>query len=195
MNSALFQKAIARFNEENSKDPHTESDGKDMRPRELLYAERLSQWVLKLSPDASEPLKLASYCQHLCRWEIPRNSYEMNRTGYLKWRSDLKKFHAEKTGAILKEVGYDDDTIRKVQELNLKKNFPKDPECQTLEDALCLVFLQHQFSEFCTKNPDEKVVEVVQKTWKKMSEQGRMEAMKLQLSDKEKNLVQRALTV
>ena len=147
-----FHAAIRRFDDENARDPNQENG----RPRELLYAERLTDWVLKLSPDASEALRLAARCQHICRWQNPRENYPMTRPGYLKWRSELKKFHAEKSGGILREVGYDENTIRHVQELNLKKNFPADAECRVLEDALCLVFLEFQFTALAVKTDDEK---------------------------------------
>ena len=126
------------------------------QPRELLYAQRLTGWVLRLCPDASEELRLAARCQHICRWEIPRNSYPMTRAGYLKWRADLKKFHAQKAGEILREAGYDETAIRRVQELNLKKNFPDDPETRVLEDALCLVFLQFQLPASPPRPPRTK---------------------------------------
>jgi hypothetical protein len=185
-----FQTAIARFDTENSRDPNLENG----RPRELLYAERLTDWVLKLAPDASEILLLAARCQHICRWESPRENYPMTRAGYLKWRSDLKKFHAEKSGAILREVGYDDETIRRVQDLNLKKNFPADAECRVLEDALCLVFLEFQFAALVAKSDDEKMVNAVRKSWAKMTEAARTEALKLNYGEREKNLIARALS-
>ena len=105
-----FLSALRRFDVENSRDPNLENG----QPRELLYAQRLTDWVLKLRPDASEPLRLAARCQHICRWESPRENYPATRAGYLKWRADLKKFHAEKSGAILRETGYDEETIRRV---------------------------------------------------------------------------------
>ena len=181
--------ALRRFDEENSRDPHHENG----RPRELLYAERLTGWVLKLSPDAAEPLRLAARCQHICRWESPRENYPATRAGYLKWRADLKKFHAEKSGAILREVGYDEETIRRVQELNLKKNFPADAECRVLEDALCLVFLEFQFAALAAKSDDEKMVNALRKSWEKMTETGRAEALKLNFGEPEKKLLARAL--
>src|SRR6058998_486477 len=91
---ARFARAMHRFDEENSRDPNTELVDGVGRPRELVYAQRLSAWVLKLCPDASEPLRLAARCQHLCRWLIPRGRYPMDRAGYLRWRNDLKQFHA-----------------------------------------------------------------------------------------------------
>lgn len=184
-----FQAAIARFDAENSRDPNRENS----QPRELLYAERLTGWVLKLCPNASEPLRLAARCQHICRWESPRENYPLTRPGYLKWRADLKKFHAEKSGAILREVGYDDDTIRRVQDLNLKNNFPTDAEVRILEDALCLVFLEFQFAALAAKNDDDKMINAVRKSWAKMTEAARAEALKLNYGAHEKNLIGRAL--
>jgi hypothetical protein len=184
-----FQQAIARFDEENSRDPNSENG----RPRELLYAQRLTNWVLKLQPQASEILQLAARCQHICRWQSPRENYPMTRPGYLKWRADLKKFHAEKSGAILREVGYDDEIIRRVQELNLKKNFPADAEVRLLEDALCLVFLEFQFAALAAKSDDEKMINALKKSWAKMTEAARAEALKLNFGEREQQLIQRAL--
>ena len=184
-----FDAAIRRFDEENGRDPNKENG----QPRELLYAKRLTDWVLRLHADASETLRLAARCQHLCRWEIPRGNYPMTRLGYLKWRTDLKKFHAQRAGEILREVGYDDETIRRVQNLNLKKNFPAEPDCRVLEDALCLVFLEFQFAEFVAKTTDDKVINAVKKSWEKMTEAGRAEALKLNYGGREKELIQKAL--
>ena len=184
-----FQQAIARFDEENARDPNAENG----QPRELLYAQRLTDWVLKLRPDASEVLRLAARCQHICRWQSPRENYPMTRPGYLKWRADLKKFHAEKSGAILREVGYDEETIRRVQDLNLKKNFPADAEVSVLEDALCLVFLEFQFAALAAKSDDEKMINALKKSWDKMTAAARAEAVKLNFGEREKQLLQRAL--
>lgn len=188
-----FEQAIRRFDEENSKDPNTEESGGINRPRELLYAERLTEWVKRLSPGASEILLLAARSQHLCRWVIPRSSYEMNRVGYLRWRAELKEFHAKKSAEILKEVGYSDETIAQVRDLNLKKNLGRDPECQVLEDALCLVTLQYQLADLVRKTDAEKMTGILQKTWKKMSEQAKAEALELPYSEPEAEAIQRAL--
>jgi hypothetical protein len=184
-----FDAALRRFDAENARDPNLENG----QPRELLYAQRLTDWVLKLCPHAGETLRLAARCQHICRWESPRENYPPTRAGYLKWRADLKKFHAEKSGAILRETGYDDATIRRVQDLNLKKNFPADPEARVLEDALCLVFLEFQFAALAAKNDDEKMINALRKSWAKMTETARAEALKLTYGEREKNLIGRAL--
>ena len=187
--AAKFEAALRRFDDENSRDPNVE----DSQPRELLYAQRLTGWVLRLCPGASEELRLAARCQHICRWEIPRASYPMTRPGYLKWRADLKKFHAQKAGEILRKAGYDETAIRRVQDLNLKKHFPADPETRVLEDALCLVFLQFQFADLAAKTDEDKTINALQKSWAKMSETARAEALKLNFGKQELSLLQRAL--
>ena len=189
----MFEDAIRRFDEENARDPNRETAGGVSHPRELLYARRLTDWVLKLCQDASEPLRLAARCQHICRWEIPRASYPMDRAGYLKWRADLKIFHAQKAGEILREAGYDENVIRRVQELNLKKDFPNDPEGRVLEDALCLVFLEFQFADLAAKTTEDKTVNALKKSWQKMTESARAEALKLEFGPREKALLHRAL--
>ena len=193
LDAERFRQALARFDDENSKDPSRESVAGVEHPREVVYAQWLTAWVLRLCPNASEHLRLASRCQHLRRWEIPRNSYPMTRVGYLQWRESLKKFHAQKAGEILKEVGYPEEIITRVQNLNLKKDFPKDPESRVLEDALCLVFLEHQFADLAAKTGEDKIINAVQKTWKKMTELARANALQLSYSEKEKKLIEKAL--
>lgn len=188
-NKEKFEMALRKFDEANSHDPNSENG----QPRELLYAQRLEKWVLKLAPNASEALRLAARCQHICRWEIPRNSYPMTRAGYLKWRAGLKKFHAQRAGEILRDVDYDDEIIHRVQDLNLKKNFPDDAETRALEDALCLMFLEFQFADLAAKMDDEKTINALQKSWAKMTETARAEALKLNYDEREKFLLQRAL--
>lgn len=117
----------------------------------------------------------------------------MTRAGYLKWRADLKKFHAQRAGDILRDIGYDDATIRRVQDLNLKKNFPADTETRILEDALCLVFLEFQFAALAAKMDDDKTINALRKSWAKMTEPARAEALKLNYGEREKALLQRAL--
>jgi len=188
-----FAAAIRRFEEANAGDPNRiETEGGSLG-RELVYSQWLTKWLLRLEPNASEQLRLAAKCQHLCRWEIARNAYPMTRAGYLQWREALKKLHARKTGEILRDVGYPEDIVLKVQELVLKKNFPHDPEGRVLEDALCLVFLEHQFAELAAKSADEKMISVLQKTWKKMTVCGRAAALQLSYSTHEKRLLEEAL--
>lgn len=188
------QLAIKRIDEANSRDPNKEMvDGREM-PKELLYAERMTEWLGKLAPDASEALRLAARCQHLERWAIPREDYAMTRAGYLKWRSDLKRYHAERAGEILEEIGYPDEFITNVQDLVMKKGLKTDPEAQTLEDTACLVFLAHYFEEFSRNHGEEKLIRILRKTWRKMSDKGRELALDLHLSDSAHRLIEKAVT-
>jgi hypothetical protein len=189
-----FQEAIRRFDEANRADPNPITiDGKPV-PYELFYAQRLTEWVERLAPSASPALRLAARCQHICRWMIPRSSYPMTRAGYLKWRTDLKRFHAEKSGQILSQSGCSPDLIARVQELNLKKNLGQDPELQFLEDALCLVTLQYQLTDLVQKTEPEKLISILQKTWKKMSAQAREEGLRLSYPENQKKLLAQALS-
>jgi hypothetical protein len=188
-----FESALRRFDEENSRDPNHEAVDGIPHPRELLYAQRLVNWVLRLCPGASEELRLAARCQHICRWEIPRQSHPMTRAGYLQWRATLKRFHAQKAGDILRGAGYPEDVIRRVQDLNLKKHFPDDPEARVLEDALCLVFLEFQFADLAAKTAADKTINALQKSWQKMTDAARAEALKLNYDEREKALLERAL--
>jgi hypothetical protein len=184
MNSVRFQEAISRFDAANAQDP---------RGVELLYAQRLSAWVERLRPDASEELRLAARAQHILRWEIPRASYPQDRIGYLKWREDLKQFHAVKAGEILRAVGYPDETVARVQDLIRKRNFPRDAEGRILEDALCLIFLETQFAETTEKTGEEKMISILQKTWKKMTPQAHAVALTLPMNDAQRALIAKAL--
>ena len=188
-----FEDALRRFDEANARDPNRETIDVVTHPREWLYAQRLVKWVLQLCPGASEELRLAARCQHICRWEIPRQSHPMTRAGYLQWRATLKKFHAQKAGEILREAGYAEDVICRVQDLNLKKHFPDDPEARVLEDALCLVFLEFQFAELAARSEDDKMINALRKSWQKMTEAARAEALKLNFGPREKVLLERAL--
>jgi hypothetical protein len=188
-----FERAIALIDEENSRDPNHEQVAGQSVPHELLYSQRLTDWILRLEPDASEALRLAARSQHIARWKIPRTTYPEGRSGYLKWRNDLKRFHADLSGNILNSVGYDEATISRVRALNLKQGLPHDPETQTLEDALCLVFLDYQFSELAEKLEPEKVVNALRKSWNKMSDKGKAAALALQFSPNLQSLLNRAL--
>jgi len=188
-----FHAAIRRFDEQNAADPNQESVEGVLQPRELVYARRLTEWVLRLQPDASESLRLAARCQHICRWCMPRSHYPMDRVGYLKWRAELKKFHAAKSGEILCESGYSEEIVDEVQALNLKKNFPGNADSRVLEDALCLVFLEFQFAALAAKTTEEKMVDVLRKAWIKMTDSARNAALQLPFGPAEQSLIERAM--
>jgi len=194
MSDTRFERATAEFDRRNAADPVTELAGSAARPRLLLQAERLVAWVERLEPEASEALRLAAHCQHLERWLIPRTDFPEGRVGYLTWRTRLGRFHAERAAEVLRAVGYDDTTVKAVEHILTKQNPRSNPDAQTMEDALCLVFLEHEFDAFLDKYPDEaKAVEIVQKTWRKMSERGHEAALSLAFSARGKALVGRAL--
>lgn len=188
-----LQDAFQRFDAANQQDPNTEIFQGKTYPKELLYAHRMTEQLNAFAPDASEALQLTARCQHICRWEIPRDSYEMNREGYLRWRQDLKKFHAQKAASILEKVGYSEETIKKVTFLLKKRQLKKDEETQTLEDVICLVFLAYYFEPFASKHPEAKTIDILQKTWRKMSEKGHKAALRLPLSKNALELISKAL--
>ena len=182
--SSRFHAAMERFDAANAQDP---------RGVELPYAQRLNAWVERLAPNASEELRLAARAQHICRWLIPRESHPPGRIGYLKWREDLKQFHARKAGEILRQLGYEETTVARVQDLIRKRNFPRNPEGRVLEDALCLVFLETQFAETTAKTGDEKMIGILQKTWRKMTPQAQQIALAVPMTTECRALVEKAL--
>jgi len=187
-----FETVIRQFDAENARDPNVEVVAGKPCPRELVYAGRLTDWVLRLCPNAPEELRLAARCQHLCRWSIPRSSYPMTRPGYLQWREALRHFHAAKAGEIMRAAGYSEEMTSRVQRLNLKKDFPRDPNSRVLEDALCLVFLEYQLAELAAKTDDDKVIVALQKSWKKMTPAAHAQALKLTYGPHERDLLARA---
>jgi uncharacterized protein DUF4202 len=186
-------RAISAFQSENAKDPNMLEVSGVSRPKELVYAERLAAWVERLKPEASEALVLASHCQHLRRWELARSEFDAGRIGYLSWRKALARFHADQATEILRELGYDEELRREVRKINLKQGLQTQPDVQTMEDALCLSFLEHELEEFASKHPDAKVVHIIRKTWGKMSERAQRVALGLTLPERAGQLVQQAL--
>lgn len=192
--SNRFRQAVEQFDSINRKDPNRESFQGSTCPKELLYAQRMTACLRRLAPDASEALCLAARCQHIARWQIPRSDYPMDRRGYHQWRTTLNRFHAEKAGEILHALGYDDETITRVQGFLLKKHLKNDPEMQLLEDVICLVFLESYFSDFSKKHDENKMIAIVQKTWKKMSARGHVAALQLDLPPVDLALIKKALS-
>jgi hypothetical protein len=191
----LFEQAIASIDEYNKKDPNSETENGVVYPKVFLDSLRQSKWREKLVPNASEALKIATRSQHIGRWEVARSSYPSTRTGYLNWRSDLALFHADKTSEILQKVGYDTTTINRVRELNLKKVIKLDREAQAIEDVLCLVFLENHIESFAPSQEEDVMLNIIRKTWKKMSDLGRAEAMQINYSPEISALLEKALAV
>lgn len=188
-----LRRAFERFDEINAQDPRSEVVEGEERPKELVYARRMSETLNRFEPDASEALRLATRAQHIARWRIPRSDFPEGRKGYKKWRVKLMFEHAEIAGEVLREIGYPDETVERVETLVRKQGLKRDPEVQTLEDVACLVFLEHYFDDFAEEHEDEKLVDILQKTWRKMSDRGHKAALELDLGDRARRLVERAL--
>ena len=154
----------------------------------------MTRTLLRFEPNASKALQIAARAQHICRWKIQRDEYPMDRVGYLKWRETLKKMHADITGEILQQVNFDVQFTDRVQKIILKKLIKKNEESQALEDTICLVFLDYYFDEFAAKHSDEKVIDILQKTWVKMSAKGHKAALKITFSEKGLALVKQAIS-
>lgn len=176
MQENQFARAIAAFDDYNRRDPNLEMDAGESHPKELLYARRMSDRLNAFAPESPDYLQLAARCQHIGRWEIPRSKYPMDRKGYLKWRNELKQHHATIAEGILRQCGYDSNTIDIVKFLLMKKQLHVNPDTQLLEDVVCLVFLEHYLNDFSTRHDEAKVISILQKTLKKMSPRAVSEA-------------------
>ena len=181
MSTENFEMALKEIDRFNSQDPRQKIDDGFAHPQELIYSKSLTEWVLKLDPKASEALRVAARGQHIGRWTIPRSEYPVGRSGYLRWREELKAFHVEKVGKILRDIGYEEDFIERVASLMSKNIMKEDQDAQTLEDGLCLVFFETQFMDLVEKTPADKMKIVVRKTWKKMSPKGQEIALNMKL--------------
>ena len=191
-----FQRVIRSIDEANGEDPNSEVVDGVAQPKEQLYGMRMQKWVEDLDPRASEALRIAARSQHIRRWEIPRGDYPMDRKGYLRWRTRLYVFHADRASEILRAAEYDDETIERVRTLLQKRNLRTDADVQTLEDAAALVFLVHHLDDFLKRDDiaEEKAIDIVRKTWKKMTERGHEAASALKLSAESTSLLEKALT-
>lgn len=189
----IFQIASEWIDVENSNDPNFEIFQDKKYPKELLYSIRMYAKLMEFCPEASEAVQIAAKAQHICRWKIARESYPMDRVGYLKWREDLKKFHSLTTAQILQRAGFDDDFIARVSFLIEKKLLKKDKETQLLEDVVCLVFLEYYLDPFVQKHNEEKLKSIIKKTWDKMSEKGHEQALKIKYSEDTLKLIKISL--
>ena len=190
-----IERATAGFAAVHREDPRTVSvEGTDV-PWSVHYHRRLLEWVLRFDPEASVSLRLAAACQHLARWKVPRSDYELGRSGYRRWRSDLARAHAEDAAGILEDVGLDDETIGRVQALVRKIGLKRDAEVQLFEDAICMVFFENELVPLSRKHSDDKMTGILARTWGKMSEPGRATALELapSLPERERRLLDAAI--
>jgi hypothetical protein len=189
-----FARAVAEIDRANADDPNRIMVRGELRPKELAHAELVTEWVRRLDPEPSEALLLAARAHHIRRWMSPRSSYPTGRVGYLRWRRELHQFHADEVGQILQRTGYDDETIERVQRIVAKRDLGKDSEAQVLEDALCLVFIETQFDDVRRRLDREKMLDVVRKTLRKMSDEAIGLAATIDIAEEDRALILEAAT-
>lgn len=187
-----LEKAFTTFDAYNSNDPNLETHQGKSVPKELLYAQRMTERLNQFAPGAPEYMQLAARSQHIGRWEIPRHSYAMDKKGYLQWRHAEKMHQAKIAEQILQSCRYDTDTIEKVKFLLLKKELTTNADTKLLEDVVCLVFIEHYLEDFAAAHDDEKVVDILRKTMKKMTPQAIEEAGKIKVSARIAGLMRKA---
>jgi hypothetical protein len=196
---STYDRALALIDAANSADPNRVSaDGREW-PKELLYSERMSEMLMRYAPDADDAMKLAMRAQHIERWKSPRNAYPMDRIGYLKWRKDLYGIQADTAAGLLQQAGYSDDVIERVRNSVAKKNIKSNPDTQLLEDVTDLVFIEHYMLDFVARHPDyseEKWIDIILKTWNKMSDRAHDFALsgKVRLPESLAPLIQKAVS-
>jgi len=199
MSQQKLDKAIELIDAANSEDPNMEiSDGKEV-PKELLYSQRMTDMQQRYAPDADDVMILALRAQHIQRWKSPRSDFPMDKKGYHQWRTGLYKFHAETAAALLEQAGYDEADIERLKLAVGKKSLKSNPDTQLLEDVTALVFIEHYMLEFAEKHPEyseEKWIDIIRKTWRKMTENAHEFALsgKITLPEPLVPLIQKALS-
>lgn len=168
-----LERAFAAIDAANAADTTLE----DGQPAALLYGERMTAELDRLFPDASDPLKIAARGQHVERWLLPRKDYPEGRVGYLEWRREQGRRHAARVAGIMRDAGYDDAAIARAERMLRKEGIKRDPEVQALEDVICFVFLRFYFAPFAPTRPPGELLEIVEKTARKMSPEGRVRAL------------------
>jgi Domain of unknown function (DUF4202) len=191
--SSRYGAVIAAIDTANAADPNLiEAEGQ-AEPAELVYGRRMSATLARMAPDASEPLQIAARGQHIERWRLARKSYPEGRAGYLRWRKDAKELHARRLSDIMAGAGYGAGDIERVGALVRKEKLKLDPEAQLLEDVVCVVFLEHYLPSFMAKTEPAKLPGILAKTWKKMSDFGHAEALKLNVPSQVLRLLEQGL--
>ena len=187
--------AVERFEAVHREDPRRLAVDGATLPWSVLYHRRLAHWVAHFDPGASVPLRLAAACQHIRRWQIPRGDYGAGRREYRRWRSDLGKMHAEIARGVLADVGFEEATIQRVEALLRKIGLGRDPEVQLFEDAICMVFFELEYQDLAARHGDAKMVDILRRTWAKMSDEGHRAALgiKEELPERPRRLLELAV--
>jgi tRNAThr (cytosine32-N3)-methyltransferase len=176
-----YEKARMAIDAAHASDKRRTADG---RPAELVYADRMERWVEQLVPGASPLLRLAARCQHIERFSVPRGTFPMDRAGYLAWRRSLYAKQADRARELLAGAGVAGAEAAEAAAWVAKSGLKTNPGTQALEDAACLVFLENEIESFAAEHagyPREKFVEILRKTWKKMSAKAQEQAMAMKL--------------
>ena len=199
MTNPLYERTIALIDAANAADPRMDNDAGQPVPRELLYGRRMAEMIGRYVPDADEVMRIAVRGQHIQRWKTPRDSYPMTRDGYLQWRTGLYKFHAETVGRLMQEAGWDEASIERAKQAVGKRGLKVNPDTQLLEDVADLVFIEYYMLEFAGQKADyseEKWLDIIRKTWKKMSSRAHEFALsgKLRLPEPLVPLITKAVT-
>lgn len=186
VNSTRLAAVLTAIDEANTADPKQVPTDDGPLPAALVYGRRMSTELADLVPDAGEPLQIAVRGQHIERFRRPRDQYPMTREGYLAWRRDAARFHAERLTELMRDAGYDQPTIERVGQIVRKQNIKRDPDAQALEDCAALVFLRHELDDFICAHPEydeQRMLRILRKTWKKMSPAGHDRALAIAFSD------------
>ncbi len=181
MTGSRFAEVLERIDAANAADPERVPDNGVARPAALVYGRRMSAEIVEFRPDASEHLRIAVRGQHIERWKMPRDTYPEGREGYLRWRTDLGRFHAGRVAGLMRGAGYGDADCDRVARIIRKEGIKRDPEVQALEDVACLVFMRWYFADFAAGRDPEQVHRIVARTARKMSPTGRAAAARLPL--------------
>lgn len=194
MNSDRCQQVFTAIDKINRQDPNKLTINHESIAKELVYGHQMTACLNKYWPNANECLQIAVRAQHVKRWHIARSEYPTGKQGYLTWRKELGKMHADIAKKVMLECGYEQQDAEQTAKIIRKEKLKRDQDSQTLEDVACLVFLQHYFAPFTEKHSDEKVISILQKTWKKMSDKGHEIALNLTLPEHLLALVGKALS-
>ena len=188
-----LQQVLFGIDELNADDPNMDQVVGEAVPREQLYSRRMTDQLGFFCPGASDELKIAAHAQHVRRWVSSRSDYPEGKAGYYRWRTELGRMHAELAANVMADFGYSAESQERVKKLLTKQGIKQDEEVQTLEDVICLVFLQFYFLPFASQHPETKVIDILQKTWAKMSPKGQRAAKELALDPDTRDLVLKAL--
>ena len=196
MSHSPYHQTIALIDAANNQDPNIEVHEGSNIPKELLYSQRMTAALTQFNPEASELLHIAARGQHIERWTSLRSDYPEGRTGYKQWRAELWLFHAKRVAELMAQAGYGEEACERAKYLTQKRGIKHDPESQCLEDVICLVFIEHYMAAFASKSgyDEAKLIDIIQKTWAKMSDKGHAAALQLPLSQDLLELIGKALS-